>query len=54
MLVLSRRQLAREADDFVGMGPPSGLAGGEGSDGGSGGGLGQEELNLDGLVPGEL
>ena len=53
-LVAGLSELARKADDFVRMAASTCLAGGEGSDGGSGGSLGDEELNLHGLILGEL
>ena len=53
-LVAGLSELARKCDDFLGVGPTSCLADGEGSDGGSGGGLGHEVLYLDGFILGEL
>ena len=53
-LVAGLRELTREVDDFVCQASPSGLVGGEGSDSGSGGSLGNEELNLNGFILGEL
>ena len=53
-LVTGLSELARKSDDFVRMGSMSGLAGGEGLDGGSGSSLRHEELNLDRFILGEL
>ena len=53
-LVSGLSELACKTDDFVRVAASSRLAGGEGSDGGSGGSLGDEELNLDGFILGEL
>ena len=53
-LVAGLNELARKADDFVCVTPTSGLADGEGPDGGSGGSLGDLELNFDGFILGEL
>ena len=53
-LVAGLSELVREVDDFLGMGSPSRLAGGEGPDGGSGSSLGHGELYLNGLILGEL
>ena len=53
-LVAGLSKLARKSDDFVRVGSTSRLTGGEGSDGGSGGSLSHDELNLDGFILGEL
>ena len=53
-LVAGLSKLARKCDDFFGVSPASNLTGSEGPDGGSGGSLGHDELNVDGLIPGEL
>ena len=53
-LVAGLSELARKSDDFVHVGLPPCLTGGEGSNGRSSDSLGHEELNLDGLILGKL
>ena len=53
-LVAGLSKLTREVDDFLGVGSPTCLTGGEGPDGGAGGSLSHGELNLERFISGEL